>query len=57
MTMHVLLATDGSPDAEGAVGWLTGFPLPDDSHVRVVTCSPNVFSIRVMKTAPRGLGR
>jgi nucleotide-binding universal stress UspA family protein len=37
MTMRVLLATDGSNDARTATTWLAGFPLPDDTHVRVVT--------------------
>ena len=37
MTMRVLLATDGSNDAIMATAWLAGFPLPDDTHVRVLT--------------------
>ncbi|HEY2991766.1 MAG TPA: universal stress protein [Methylomirabilota bacterium] len=44
MTMHVLLATDGSSDAQVATAWLTGFPLPDDTHVRVVTVAAAVPS-------------
>jgi nucleotide-binding universal stress UspA family protein len=35
--MRVLLATDGSDDARAATAWLTRFPLPADSRVRVVT--------------------
>jgi nucleotide-binding universal stress UspA family protein len=37
MTMRVLLATDGSTDAQAAAAWLAGFPLPDDTTVRVTT--------------------
>jgi nucleotide-binding universal stress UspA family protein len=35
--MRVLLATDGSEDARGATAWLTRFPLPAGSHLRVVS--------------------
>jgi nucleotide-binding universal stress UspA family protein len=35
--MRVLLATDGSEDARAATAWLTRFPLPGGSRVRVVT--------------------
>jgi len=34
--MRVLLATDGSNDARTAGAWLTQFPLPAGSHLRVV---------------------
>jgi nucleotide-binding universal stress UspA family protein len=37
MTMRVLLATDGSDDARIAGAWLTQFPLPAGSHLRVVS--------------------
>ena len=37
MTMRVLLATDGSDDAQAAAGCLAAFPLPDDTTVHVVT--------------------
>ena len=37
MTMRVLLATDGSSDAQSASAWLAGLPLPAGSTVRVVT--------------------
>ena len=37
MTMRVLLATDGSDDAQAATAWLAGFPLPEDTTVRAVT--------------------
>lgn len=37
MTMRVLLATDGSDDAQAAAAWLAGFALPDDTTVRVMT--------------------
>ena len=35
--MRVLLATDGSSDAQSASAWLAGFPLAAGSTVRVVT--------------------
>jgi nucleotide-binding universal stress UspA family protein len=35
--MRVLLATDGSEDARTATAWLAQFPLPTDSHLRVVS--------------------
>jgi nucleotide-binding universal stress UspA family protein len=35
--MRVLLATDGSDDARTAAAWLTHFPLPAGSRVRVVS--------------------
>jgi len=35
--MRVLLATDGSDDARAATVWLTRFPLPEGSRVRIVT--------------------
>jgi nucleotide-binding universal stress UspA family protein len=35
--MRVLLATDGSEDARAATAWLSGFPLPASSRVRVVS--------------------
>lgn len=35
--MRVLLATDGSDDARAATTWLTQFPLPAGSRVRIVT--------------------
>jgi nucleotide-binding universal stress UspA family protein len=37
MTMHVLLATDGSSDAQTATAWLSSFALADDTHVRVMS--------------------
>ena len=37
MTMRVLLATDGSDDAQAAAACLAGFPLPEDTTVHVVT--------------------
>ncbi|HEU5193091.1 MAG TPA: universal stress protein [Methylomirabilota bacterium] len=37
MTMRVLLATDGSEDAQAATGWLAGCALPEDTAVRVLT--------------------
>jgi nucleotide-binding universal stress UspA family protein len=44
MTMHVLLATDGSDDARAATACLAGFPLPADTRVRVVTVAPTAPS-------------
>jgi nucleotide-binding universal stress UspA family protein len=35
--MRVLLATDGSDDARAAAAWLTQFPLPAGSELRVVS--------------------
>jgi nucleotide-binding universal stress UspA family protein len=35
--MRVLLATDGSEDARAATAWLSQFPLPDKSELRVVS--------------------
>ena len=35
--MRVLLATDGSEDARTATAWLTHFPLPAGSRVRVIS--------------------
>jgi nucleotide-binding universal stress UspA family protein len=35
--MRVLLATDGSEDARAAAAWLTLFPLPADSELRVIS--------------------
>jgi nucleotide-binding universal stress UspA family protein len=35
--MRVLLATDGSTDAQAATAWLAGFALPVDTTVRVTT--------------------
>jgi nucleotide-binding universal stress UspA family protein len=35
--MRVLLATDGSEDARAAAAWLTQFPLPAGSELRVVS--------------------
>jgi len=35
--MRVLLATDGSEDARAATAWLTQFPLPAGSELRVVS--------------------
>jgi nucleotide-binding universal stress UspA family protein len=37
MTMRVLLATDGSDNANAAAACLAGFPLPEDAAVQVVT--------------------
>jgi len=37
MTMRVLLATDGSTDAQAAAAALAEFPLPTDTTVRVMT--------------------
>jgi nucleotide-binding universal stress UspA family protein len=37
MAMRVLLATDGSTDAQAAAAWLADFPLPPDATVRVTT--------------------
>jgi nucleotide-binding universal stress UspA family protein len=38
--MRVLLATDGSRNAQDAAAWLATFPLPADATVRVVTVAP-----------------
>ena len=35
--MRVLLATDGSEDASTATAWLARFPIPANSHLRVVS--------------------
>ena len=35
--MRVLLATDGSDDASTATAWLARFPIPANSHLRVVS--------------------
>ncbi len=35
--MRVLLATDGSTDAQAAAAWLADFPLPADTTIRVTT--------------------
>lgn len=37
MAMRVLLATDGSRDAQAAAAWLADFPLPADTTIRVTT--------------------
>src|SRR5262245_18933681 len=37
MTMRVLLATDGSDDAQFACDWLAHWPLPAGSRLRVVS--------------------
>lgn len=35
--MRILLATDGSEDSSRATAWLAGFPIPTNSHLRVVS--------------------
>ena len=35
--MRILVATDGSTDADGAIEWVLQFPLPADAMVEVVT--------------------
>jgi nucleotide-binding universal stress UspA family protein len=37
MTMRILVATDGSADADGAIEWLMHLPLPADASVEVVS--------------------
>jgi nucleotide-binding universal stress UspA family protein len=39
--MRILVATDGSKDADAAVEWLTHLPLPEDSSVEVVSVMPD----------------
>jgi nucleotide-binding universal stress UspA family protein len=38
--MRILVATDGSPDAENAIEWMAHLPLPADTVVEVVSVMP-----------------
>ncbi len=42
--MRILVATDGSNDAVGAVEWLAAFPLPADTAIEVVTAARLPFA-------------
>jgi nucleotide-binding universal stress UspA family protein len=42
---RILVATDGSPDAAGAVEWLADFPLPADAAVEVVNAVQSPFPV------------
>ena len=44
--MRVLLATDGSDDARAAAAWLSQFPLPSGSELRVVSAVTSTLVVR-----------
>ncbi|HEV8616812.1 MAG TPA: universal stress protein [Methylomirabilota bacterium] len=49
--MRVLVATDGSRDADEAVEWLVHFPLPADATIDVASAIPRpIFDERVLPT-------
>jgi nucleotide-binding universal stress UspA family protein len=51
--MRVLYATDGSPDAQAAAEWLSGFPLPAGAHVlavAVVSLPPSALDIPTVQS-------
>jgi nucleotide-binding universal stress UspA family protein len=56
--MRVLLATDGSEDARGATAWLTRFPLPAGSRLRIVSAvslPPSAIDLPTVRDFHRSL--